>query len=151
MKLQIGCSVLLLLWFSFSAMAQDNGADATDSDSQPRFHLTSRTFENNGTLPISMINNNPVNGVNTCSLDGSPGGNKSPELSWRHANPDTVSFVVVAYDTTAAFTHWGCTTFLPLRPDFQKMQVFPEASTVLRCSMTSSPVKSMTVHALRRA
>ena len=54
-----------------------------------------------------MINNNPVNGSNTCSIDGSPGGNQSPELSWTGAPAGTVSFVVTAYDTTAAFTHWG--------------------------------------------
>jgi len=54
-----------------------------------------------------MINNIIVNNVNACSADGSAGGNQSPELSWTRANPGTRSFVVTAYDVTAAFTHWG--------------------------------------------
>jgi Raf kinase inhibitor-like YbhB/YbcL family protein len=54
-----------------------------------------------------MIYNNIVNGSNTCSLDGSPGGNQSPELSWTNAPPHTASFVVTLFDTTASFTHWG--------------------------------------------
>jgi Raf kinase inhibitor-like YbhB/YbcL family protein len=72
-----------------------------------QFQLSSSTFENNTTLPLSTLSNIPVNGVNGCSVDGSPGGNQSPELSWSHAQPGTRSFVVVAYDVTAAFTHWG--------------------------------------------
>jgi len=113
MKLQIACSVLLLLPLSLPATAQDSGTDNADPDSVQRFHLTSRTFENNTTLPPSTINNIPVNGSNACSVDGSPGGDRSPELSWGHANPHTVSFVVVAYDTTASFTHWGMYNISP--------------------------------------
>ena len=71
------------------------------------FRLLSFQFKNDGTLPISTIFNNPSNGVNTCSIDGSPGGNRSPELHWRNAPPRTRTFVVVDYDVTAAFTHWG--------------------------------------------
>ena len=75
--------------------------------------LTSTTFENDQTLPISMINNNAVNGVNACSIDGSTGGNQSPELSWTQPKRGTRSFVVVAYDVTAAFTHWGMYNISP--------------------------------------
>jgi len=71
------------------------------------FQLRSTTFANNQTLPISAIHNNLVNNVNTCSIDGSPGGNRSPELSWIGAPPGTRTFVVTAYDVTAAFTHCG--------------------------------------------
>jgi Raf kinase inhibitor-like YbhB/YbcL family protein len=74
---------------------------------QPQFQLTSSEFQNQTTLPISMINNNIVNGVNTCSIDGSPGGDESPDLEWTNAPAGTKSFVVVLYDVTAAFTHWG--------------------------------------------
>ena len=80
------------------------GAPAT---SAAAFQVSSTTFTNGATLPLSMLYNNIVNGSNTCSLDGSPGGNQSPELSWTNAPPHTVSFVVTLYDTTAAFTHWG--------------------------------------------
>jgi Raf kinase inhibitor-like YbhB/YbcL family protein len=71
------------------------------------FQLTSSTFTNGDTLPISMINNIIANGVNMCSIDGTPGGNQSPALSWTNAPARTQSFVVVTYDVTAAFTHWG--------------------------------------------
>jgi Raf kinase inhibitor-like YbhB/YbcL family protein len=74
---------------------------------QPQFQVTSSEFQNQTTLPISMINNNIVNGVNTCSIDGSVGGNESPDLEWTNAPAGTKSFVVVLYDVTAAFTHWG--------------------------------------------
>jgi Raf kinase inhibitor-like YbhB/YbcL family protein len=76
-------------------------------DAQPCLEVSSTTFKNNGTLPLSMINTILVNGVNACTPDGRSGGNQSPELSWTGAPPDTHSFVVIAYDVTAAFTHWG--------------------------------------------
>lgn len=72
-----------------------------------RFQLTSSTFSNHTTMPISTINNIVQNGKNICSIDGSTGGNQSPELSWTNAPARTQSFVVVTYDVTAAFTHWG--------------------------------------------
>ncbi len=71
------------------------------------FQLKSSTFTNNSVLPISMILNNQVNGVNTCSINGAAGGDASPELSWSGAPFGTQSFVVVTYDVTAGFTHWG--------------------------------------------
>jgi len=71
------------------------------------FQLTSSTFTKGSTLPISMIRNLVENGANVCSIDGSTGGNESPELSWTNAPARTQTFVVVLYDTTAAFTHWG--------------------------------------------
>jgi Raf kinase inhibitor-like YbhB/YbcL family protein len=60
-----------------------------------------------------MLSNIPMNSVNTCSVDGSPGLNQSPELSWTYAWPGTRSFSVVAYDVTAAFTHWGMYNISP--------------------------------------
>src|SRR5208337_2656490 len=105
-KIQLGGLILVVLSLSMSVAAQGSGKP-TRADSQPPFQLTSTTFANGATLPISMINNNIVNGVNTCSLDGSPGGNESPALSWSNAPAGTASFVVTTYDSTAAFTHWG--------------------------------------------
>ena len=104
MKIRLGSLMLVLFSLSLSAAAQSGGAPAT---SAAAFQVSSTTFTNDATLPLSMLYNNIVNGSNTCSLDGSPGGNQSPELSWTNAPPHTVSFVVTLYDTTAAFTHWG--------------------------------------------
>jgi Raf kinase inhibitor-like YbhB/YbcL family protein len=71
------------------------------------FQLYSTEFQNNGTPPLSMILNNQVNGANTCTASGAAGGDQSPQLFWAGAPWGTRSFVVVLYDTTAAFTHWG--------------------------------------------
>jgi phosphatidylethanolamine-binding protein (PEBP) family uncharacterized protein len=69
--------------------------------------LGSTTFGNNTFLPISTIHNLVKNDVYVCPIDGTPGGNQSPELCWTGALPNTHAFVVVAYDVTAAVTHWG--------------------------------------------
>jgi Raf kinase inhibitor-like YbhB/YbcL family protein len=90
---------------AFLALVSLTQARAQDDDK--RFELTSSTFADNETLPISTIDNIVANGVNACSPDGSTGGDESPELSWENAPEHTCSFVVVAYDETAAFTHWG--------------------------------------------
>ena len=86
---------------------------AQDGAGYGGFQLTSSTFTSNQELPISMILNNQVNGVNTCSANGAAGGDQSPELSWSGAPQGTQSFVVVLYDVTAAFTHWGMYNIRP--------------------------------------
>lgn len=69
--------------------------------------LHSATFSDGGTLPLSMINTIPgSNGQNSCTASGAAGGNESPQLTWRGAPHETRSFVVIAYDVTAQFTHW---------------------------------------------
>jgi hypothetical protein len=83
------------------------GLCATSALAQEPFRLSSTTFSNDSTLPLSMILNNQVNGVNTCTANGAPGGDQSPQLSWTGTPRGTRSFVVVLYDVTAAFTHWG--------------------------------------------
>jgi len=84
-----------------------NRASSQLDEDDHRFQVTSSMFANNTTLPISAIYNFISNNVNVCSIDGSVGGNQSPELSWKNAPRRTRSFVIVAYDLTAAFTHWG--------------------------------------------
>ncbi|MGA2353650.1 MAG: YbhB/YbcL family Raf kinase inhibitor-like protein [Terriglobales bacterium] len=110
MKIALGTLTLLLLSPTLSSAAQDQGKSSASASS---FQVTSTTFANGATLPLSMINNIMVNGSNSCSLDGSPGGNESPELSWTTAPAATASFVVTTYDTTAAFTHWGMYNISP--------------------------------------
>ncbi len=104
MKIPIGSLMLLLLSLSLSTTAQVKGSAVAGPNA---FQVSSTTFANGTTLPISMIYNDIVNGSNICSIDGSPGGNQSPELSWTNVPPHTASFVVTVYDTTASFTHWG--------------------------------------------
>jgi hypothetical protein len=58
-------------------------------------------------LPLSAILNNQVNGVNACTASGAAGGDLSPQLSWSGAPWGTATYVVVLYDVTAGFTHWG--------------------------------------------
>ena len=83
------------------------GVLAASAPAQESFQLHSTTFSNNSTLPISMILNNQVNGVNTCSASGAAGYDESPELFWTGAPRGTQFFAVVLYDVTASFTHWG--------------------------------------------
>lgn len=84
-----------------------------DSSAQEPFSLRSANFSNGMTLPISTIYNNQVNGVNTCTPNGAAGYDESPQLSWTGAPRGTRSFVVVLYDVTAAFTHWGMYNIAP--------------------------------------
>lgn len=94
----------VLAWASSgSAAAQD----APGQDDEHHLQVTSDTFSPGAALPLSAIFNNPVNGLNTCTPNGAAGGDESPQLSWRHVPQGTRSFVVILYDTTAAFTHWG--------------------------------------------
>ena len=110
MKIKISALTLLLLSLSVSAVAQGRRKSASAESS---FQASSSTFVNGATLPLSMINNIIVNGSNSCSVDGSPGGNESPELSWTTVPTGTASLVVTTYDTTAAFTHWGMYNISP--------------------------------------
>lgn len=89
------------------AVAAVLGLAVAVGSAQEPFQVYSSTFSNNATMPLSTVFNNPVNGVNTCSPNGAPGGDQSPQLSWTGAPWGTRSFVVVLYDVTAAFTHWG--------------------------------------------
>lgn len=74
-----------------------------------RMELTSADFSKDNPLPAGNIYNDDATGTtyNVCSASGAAGGDESPQLSWHGAPPETRSFVVVLYDTTAAFTHWG--------------------------------------------
>lgn len=94
------------------AWPQDQQSTNHSGGSSHKLRITSATFSDGGTIPLSMVFNN---------CPAYPGGaNQSPQLSWTGAPNRTRSFVVVAYDVTASFTHWGMyniaasTTSLPV-------------------------------------
>jgi hypothetical protein len=91
---------ILVITLVGRAYAQDWG----DFD---KFSVSSTTFANGSTLPLSMIDEILSNGVNACSIDGATGADQSPELHWTHPRPGTQSFAVVTFDVTASFLHWG--------------------------------------------
>src|ERR1700679_678478 len=72
-----------------------------------KFQLSSTTFEDGTTMPISTIYNYLSNGINVCSIDGSIGGDKSPQLSWKNAPRGTRTFALIVFDETAGVVHWG--------------------------------------------
>ena len=101
---RIGLFTLAALLFGVCATS----APAQVSASFPEnFQLRSPAFVNNGVIPLSAVLNNQVNGANTCTANGAAGGDQSPQLFWTGAPWGTESYVVVLYDVTAAFTHWG--------------------------------------------
>jgi Raf kinase inhibitor-like YbhB/YbcL family protein len=101
MKSSIARSSVAICLFALLPMAwaQDQPQTSNPANQKHKFQITSTTFSDGGTIPLSMV-------LNQCSAY--PGGaDLSPQLSWTNAPRKTRSFVVVAYDVTASFTHWG--------------------------------------------
>jgi Raf kinase inhibitor-like YbhB/YbcL family protein len=92
----IALVVLALLPMAWAQAQQP--AKVTDNRAH-KMVLTSTTFSDGGTIPLSAV-------WNQCSAYPG-GGNQSPQLSWTGAPNKTRSFIVVLYDVTASFTHWG--------------------------------------------
>jgi Raf kinase inhibitor-like YbhB/YbcL family protein len=102
MKSRIPTWLPLLLTFCLAAILWADVTLAADPGHDHDFTVTSSTFKNGATLPLSAIYAN-----SGCTYNGAIGGDVSPELSWSNAPRGTRSFVVVLYDVTASFTHWG--------------------------------------------
>jgi len=83
----------------FSAWGQAQQAAKFSDLRAHEMVLTSTTFSGGGTIPLSAV-------WNQCSAYPG-GGNQSPQLSWTGAPKKTRSYIVVMYDVTASFTHWG--------------------------------------------
>jgi len=92
-------TTLLCFCVTLTALAQQQQSKAEGGNDWNHFKVTSATFSNGGTIPLVMV-------YNQCPYYPG-GGNESPQLSWTNAPRGTRSFVVVAYDPTASFTHWG--------------------------------------------
>jgi len=107
--LTVATAICLLL--SLPGWAQQK-PQKDDGNGYGKFQVSSTTFTNGGTIPLIMVYNN-------CPAYPG-GGDESPELSWTNAPWGTRSYVIVTYDVTASFTHWGIynispkTTSLPL-------------------------------------
>jgi Raf kinase inhibitor-like YbhB/YbcL family protein len=86
-----------------SVSAEESGWEGATG----KLDVTSTTFTENGPLPDSVIYNSLANGLNICTASGAAGGDESPQLQWSHVPRETKSFVVILYDPTASFTHWG--------------------------------------------
>jgi len=99
--------ILLAAGLALLASGSARTQEGQPTEDGRHLQVTSDTFTAGATLPLSAIFNNPVNGINTCTPDGAAGGDESPQLSWHRVPRETRSFVVILYDTTAAFTHWG--------------------------------------------
>ncbi len=90
---------LLGLCVTLTALAQQQQSKPEDGNGGDQFKVSSTTFSDGGTIPLIMV-------YNQCTYYPG-GGDESPQLSWANAPRGTRSFVVVLYDPTASFTHWG--------------------------------------------
>ncbi len=91
--------VINLVFASLTAWAQNQKVKPDGGNGYGKFRVSSTTFYDGGTLPSIMV-------WNQCTAYPG-GGNQSPQLSWTDPPSGTGSFVVVGYDITASFTHWG--------------------------------------------
>lgn len=107
MKKYVVCLILALVPLSTVSAQTSGQPDQPNSEWQHRLQLSSTTFTNGGTLPLSMV----LGPSNCTSVTG--GGDESPQLSWTRAPRGTQSFVVTLYDVTASFTHWGMYNISP--------------------------------------
>jgi Raf kinase inhibitor-like YbhB/YbcL family protein len=95
-------ALLVVLAIPFQVGSQENQSDQWDHQKDEPFVLTSTTFADGGQLPVSMALNSPG-----CAPNDASGMDESPEMSWTRPKHGTRSFVVVLFDRTDGFTHWG--------------------------------------------
>lgn len=103
---------LIALAIPSQLVGQQNQSNQKECEKEEPFVLTSTTFTNGGTLPVSMALNQ-----SGCAPDinnnGGIGGDQSPQMSWTRPRYGTRSFAVVLFDRTDGFTHWGMYNIAP--------------------------------------
>ena len=97
--------VAISIFASLTLWAQNQPPKNDGGDGYGQFQVSSTTFTDGGTLPL-------ITAYNQCSPYPG-GGDQSPQLSWTKTPRGTGSFVVVTYDVTASFTHWGMYNISP--------------------------------------
>src|ERR1700683_1671630 len=106
LKQFIVISSVVALTIPMPLSGRGNQSDQTGNEKEEPFVLTSSTFTDRGTLPVSMALNQ-----SGCAPDinnnGGIGGDESPQMSWTRPKHGTRSFVVVLFYRTDGFTHWG--------------------------------------------
>jgi Raf kinase inhibitor-like YbhB/YbcL family protein len=93
------CAFLLAACSGQSSLPGANGSGqlAARARAAAAFTISSATFKNDKTVPLTMVYNG----------NGCKGGDTSPELNWAGAPKKTKSFAILMLDTTAIFWHWG--------------------------------------------
>jgi Raf kinase inhibitor-like YbhB/YbcL family protein len=106
----IAMALLVALTIPLQLGGQENQVD--QNEKVEAFVLTSTTFRDGGKLPVSMALNE-----SGCAPDinnnGGIGGDESPQMSWTRPMRGTRSFVVILFDHTDGFTHWGMYNISP--------------------------------------
>jgi len=106
MKSRISRCIIAFSLFAAPVIGWTQDQSLTNDEGRShRFQVTSTAFSDGGTLPLSMV-------YDQCPFYPG-GGNQSPELSWTNAPRHAQSFIVVSYDVTASFTHWGLYNIAP--------------------------------------
>lgn len=129
MKSRISPSVVVLAILAAVSVAGAQDKPPISGDwNHHEFQVTSTTFSNGGTLPLSMVGSQ-------CPYYAG-GDNQSPELSWSGVPRGTRSLVVIGYDVTAAFTHWGMYNIPPKTSGLPDNAGVPAAPMGCRSPMT---------------
>ena len=106
----IAMALLVALTIPLQLGGQEN--QVNQNEKEEPFVLTSTTFRDGGKLPLSMALNE-----SGCAPDinnnGGIGGDESPQMSWTRPMRGTRSFVVILFDHTDGFTHWGMYNISP--------------------------------------
>ena len=140
----ISRSIIVLSLFAAPVIGwtEDHSFTNDEGESHHRFRMTSTTFSDGGTLPLSMV-------FNQCTPYPG-GGNMSPELSWTNAPRDTAVSSWFATTSPHRSRTGVCTISLPRPPSSPRTQGLPAARLDFRPTTTSAATTSSTTARARR-